>query len=136
MLGVTTWLRDCVVVAEDVEEGVRPCEDDCVDVDVPAALRVPDWVGLPVGEGEDVGDGVESCDLDEVGDKDAACDGEPVAVGDWLWLGVDLWLPLDVTDAVVTWLDVTLGETLGVGVTVSTIEIVCDGVADPVTLGV
>ena len=45
-------------------------------------------------------------------------------------------LTLDVTDAVVPWLDVTLGETLGVGVTVSTIEIVCDGVADRVTLGV
>jgi hypothetical protein len=53
-----------VTVAEDVDEGVWPCEDDCVDETVPAALGVPVCVGLPVGEAEDVGVGVESCDPD------------------------------------------------------------------------
>ena len=77
-----------MTVAEDVDEGVWPCEDDCVDEGVPAALGVPDWVGLPVGEGEDVEVGVESCDLDEVSDDEAACDGEPEIVGDWLWVGL------------------------------------------------
>lgn len=56
------------------------------------------------------------------------------ALCDWLWLGVCSCVALP--EAVETWLGVKLGVTLGVGVSVSTTEIVRDGVAVPVKLRV
>ena len=89
-----------------------------------------------MGEGEDVGDGVEICDPDGVDEREEACEDEPVTVDDCVGDELIPWLPVDETDAVVTWLDVTLEVTLGVGVAVNTIETVWDGVAEAVALNV
>ena len=79
-------------------------EDDSDDVGVPVMLEDCTCVGLARGDGVDEGE----------------------SVAPWLVDGVDVNVALK--DGVRPWLADTLGETLGVGVTVSTFEVVCDDV--------
>jgi len=80
-------------------------EGDCDGVGVPVTLDDCACVRLAVGDGVDEGE----------------------SVARWLVDGVDVRVTLK--DGVLPWLGDMLGVTLGVGVTVSTFEVVCDDVA-------
>jgi len=82
-----------------------------------------------VAEGDSDGAGVpvmlEDCTCVRLAERDGVDEGESVAP--WLVDGVDVSVAL--VDGVAPWLGDTLGVTLGVGVMVRTIEVVCDDVA-------
>lgn len=86
------------------------------------------------GEGEDVAEAVASSVPEGVEERDATCVAEPVPVDVKVGLALAPWLPLEVADTEETWLGLKLAVTLGLGVSVNTIETLCDGVTDPVEL--
>jgi hypothetical protein len=157
-LPVTEEVTDCVGVAVRVSPAETVCVAEAVRVSVCVGLslevidgdglRVTDWVADTVKVGVRVSvelkveicDGVEEKLLDDEtdGDKLVVCDRLRVAdaVGDVAWendcVGLPSWVEL--LDCVcvdeLTWVNVSLAVTLGVGVFVKTKEVDCVGVGD------